>query len=169
MDNIKDLLLKKFEEIEKRIILVLEQLSDEQVNWRPNEASNSIANLIVHIGGNINERISKGIINKDFTRNRDAEFEGIYRTKSELKNITEKSFDELIDTTRNMTKETFLRTQLVRNRERTNLEILLQCATHFSEHMGQIFYIGKIILEDKYVTTTIPNKVNIGKEHYNGS
>jgi uncharacterized damage-inducible protein DinB len=160
MDNIKDLLLKKFEEIEKRIILVLDQLSDEQVNWCPNEASNSITNLIVHIEGNINERINKGISNKDYTRNRDAEFEGIYRNKSELIDITEKSFDELIDTTRNMTEETLLRTQLVRNRERTNLEILLQCATHISEHMGQIFYIGKIILDDKYVTTTIPKKFN---------
>ncbi|WP_198027763.1 DUF1572 family protein [Paenibacillus forsythiae] len=53
----------------------MDQLSDEQVNWRPNDSSNSIANLMVHISGNINERISKGINNKDFIRNRDEEFE----------------------------------------------------------------------------------------------
>ncbi|MBP1989339.1 DinB family protein [Paenibacillus eucommiae] len=158
MENIINLLVDKFIEIEKRTLLVLDQLSDEQVNWSPNEASNSITNLIVHISENIHERISKGINNKDFIRNRDAEFENMYRTKAELKHIFEQSFEELKDTTRNMTETAFLRTQVVRDRERTHLDMLFQCAAHFSEHMGQILYIAKIILDDQYVTTTLPKK-----------
>lgn len=158
MDVVKNLLVTKFEEIHRRIILVLNQLSDEQVNWRPNESSNSIANLIVHISGNINERISKGMNNKDFIRNRDEEFEELYRTKQELIEITNGSFREIIETTRCMTEETFLKTQLVRDRERTNLDMLIQCGTHFSEHMGQIFYIGKLIKGREYVTTSVPKK-----------
>ncbi|AHV98800.1 DinB family protein [Paenibacillus sabinae] len=158
MDVVKGILIAKFEEIQRRVILVLEQLSDEQVNWRPNESSNSIANLIVHISGNINERVSKGINNKDLTRNRDEEFEELYRTKQELIQITNESLLELIQTTKSMTEETFKKTQLERDRERTNLDVLIQCATHFSEHMGQVFYIGKMIKDREYVTTSVPKK-----------
>jgi uncharacterized damage-inducible protein DinB len=158
MEAVKKLLLNKFEEIQRRIILVLDQLSDEQVNWRPNESSNSIANLIDHIRGNIDERITKGIHNKEISRNRDEEFEEIYRTKQDLINITNGSFDEIIETTKIMTEETLMKTQLVRNTERTNLDMLIQCTTHFSEHMGQVLYIGKMIKDREYVTTSIPKK-----------
>lgn len=65
MNEVKSLLVKKFKEIKKRIMLVLDQLSDEHVNWRPDDSSNSIANLIVHINGNIQERIGDGIIIKN--------------------------------------------------------------------------------------------------------
>lgn len=158
MDEVKNLLLMKFEEVQRRIILVLNQLSDEEVNWRPNDSSNSIANLLVHISGNINERISNGINNKDIVRNRDEEFEEMYRTKQELIELTNGSFQEIIETTKCMTEITLMKTQLVRAKERTNLDILLQCATHFSEHLGQIFYISKILKDREYVTTSIPKK-----------
>ncbi|NGM83786.1 DUF1572 domain-containing protein [Paenibacillus sp. 7124] len=158
MDVVKSILIAKFEEIQRRIIFVLDQLSDEQVNWRPNESSNSIANLIVHISGNINERIARGINKKDVTRNRDEEFEELYRTKQELIQLTNVSLLEIIETTKSMTEETFMKTQIVRDRERTNWDVLIQCATHFSEHLGQVFYIGKMIKDREYVTTSVPKK-----------
>jgi predicted transcriptional regulator len=156
MDAIQDLLVMKYKEIENRITYVLDQLNDEQVNWRPNESSNSVANLIVHIGGNINERISKGINNENVTRDRDQEFEVQYKSVRELKNLIHVNFTELIETAKNMNEEELNKTQMIRNRARTNLEVLLQCATHFSEHMGQIFYIAKMILDTEYKTTSIP-------------
>ncbi|MNN56142.1 hypothetical protein D3C81_1710580 [compost metagenome] len=66
MEIILILLKNKFDEILNRILLVINQLTDEQLNWRPNESSNSIANLIVHIEGNIYERISKGTNQKKY-------------------------------------------------------------------------------------------------------
>jgi uncharacterized damage-inducible protein DinB len=157
-EYIKTWLISKFTEIERRILLVLDQLSDEQVNWIPNKTSNSISNLIIHIDGNISERISKGIHNKSFERNREAEFDDIFITKSELEHMVKSSFGELLETTKNISSETIAKTQLVRNRERSNVEILLQCATHFSEHMGQILYIAKMCLDDSYETTSIPRR-----------
>lgn len=158
METIKSFLVKRFEEIEKRILFVLDQLSDEQVNWRPNEASNSIANIIMHLRGNIGERITKGIHQKDFARNRDQEFETLRATQSELTEMIRESFREVIETTRHITEDTLQRTQTIRNVEITNLDLLIQTAAHSSEHMGQILYIAKICLDDKYITTTIPKK-----------
>jgi formyltetrahydrofolate hydrolase len=151
-------LKNKFEEIQKRILLILNQLTDEQINWRPNESSNSIANLIVHIEGNIKERIGQGINNVEFIRDRDGEFEEHFITRNDLIEMLNTSFRELIETTTKMTEETLMKTQLVRNKERTNIEVMMTSATHFSEHMGQLLYIGKLLLDNEYVTTSIPKK-----------
>lgn len=155
---IRSWLIIKFEEIARRITLVLEQLNDEQVNWRPNDASNSISNLIIHITANINERINKGINNIPYERKRESEFESCHLTKNELIDIIKMSFHDLVNTTKKISFAKLGETQLVRGRERTNLEILLQCATHFSEHMGQILFIGKSCLDENYKTTSIPRQ-----------
>ncbi|MDF2721556.1 MAG: hypothetical protein K0Q59_1231 [Paenibacillus sp.] len=158
MDNLMELLTGKYAEIRQRTLSALDQLDDHQVNWSPNEASNSIANLLIHIEGNIRERIGQGINGQAYIRNRDAEFEQLVVSKAELIERTERAFDELIETAGRMTEQTLRQTQWVRGRERTHLDVLLQCATHFSEHMGQILYIAKMLLDGQYVTTTVPKK-----------
>lgn len=52
---------RKLREIHTRMAWAIRQLSDEDVNWRPNEQSNSIANLVVHICGNVTQRYTVGI------------------------------------------------------------------------------------------------------------
>lgn len=155
---IRELLIQKFREIERRILLVIRQLNDEELNWRPNDASNSIANLVVHIRGNINERIVSGIQGLAITRDRDAEFEPVQLSKAELTELTVESFRIVADTVTQLNEEQWQQTQLVRGKERTHLDMLFQCAAHFSEHMGQIFYIGKLLKGDEYTTTSIPRR-----------
>lgn len=149
-------LILKYEEIKTRTEVVLVQLNDEQLNWKPNEGSCSIANLIIHIRGNITERVSNGINNESLVRDRDSEFDNIYLTKEQIINIFRECFHELIETIKNLPEEVLFKTQTVRNKPRINLEILLQSACHFSEHMGQIFYIAKTLLDESYITTSIP-------------
>lgn len=158
MEAIKELLLKKFEEIQKRTLSVIDQLNDTDLNWRPNESSNSIANLVVHIQGNVNERILNGIQQTSIIRNREEEFDIVIKSKDELIDITKSTYKYVIETIQTMSDETWLRSQLVRGKERTNLDILIQCATHFSEHLGQMMYIAKMLKNHDYVSTTIPRK-----------
>lgn len=148
-------LTKKFREIQSRTLRAVEQLSDDQLNWRPNEASHSIAALIRHIEGNIQERIEKGILYRDVCRNRERELSHEYTAKGELIAILQEKFDFVVDLVSRLTDEQFDQTQLVRNRERTNADMLHQCAAHYSEHMGQIFYIAKISLNERYSSTSI--------------
>lgn len=158
MEVVKNLLIKKFNEIHRRIILVLNQLNDQEVNWRPNEYSNSISNLIIHINGNIDERIRGGIKKEEFIRDREREFDEVILTKHELVEITNDCFGEVIETINEINDNNLLETQIVRNTERTNLDMLFQCSSHFSEHLGQILYIAKILKGLDYVTTSIPRK-----------
>jgi uncharacterized damage-inducible protein DinB len=158
MEWIRNYLTQKFEEIQRRLLAVIDQLNDEELNWRPNEESNSIANLVVHIEGNIKERIGQGIHHREYARDRDSEFEKMTRTKQQLISIVNESFGELVETARRATERTLMQTQQVRGRERTNADILMQCAAHFSEHLGQVLYIGKLLKGGEYVTTSIPRK-----------
>lgn len=151
----RDWLSKKFEEIRNRILKALQQLNDEQVNWRPDDTSHSISILIKHVEGNIQERIIKGILHQDVQRNRDDELKLTYIKRSELEKVIQDRLEFVIDTVKNITDEELEQKQLVRNRERTNLDMLHQCAAHYSEHMGQIFYIAKQILQENYKSTSI--------------
>jgi len=156
---VKQNLLSKFEQIRNRMILVIDQLTDDQVNWRPNKESNSIANLIVHIEGNIQERISSKILGEPNKRNRDQEFdENIDRTKEELKEAISKSFQLIINSLSTMTEADMLKVISIKNTDYTVLDIFLMSTSHFSEHLGQILYIAKTLLDEQYVTTSIPKK-----------
>ena len=52
----------------------LEQLSEEQVWWRPHESMNSIGNLILHVSGNMRQWLVGGLSGAADARHRPAEF-----------------------------------------------------------------------------------------------
>lgn len=149
-------LTRKFEEIGRRLTNAITQLDDEQVNWRPNDASLSIATLVRHIAGNVQERVASGMLGRErAARNRDEELQHRETGRDELLRLIETSFALVLETLRGLTNEALLETQEVRGRERTNLDMLHQCAAHYSEHMGQIFYIAKQQLGERYRSTSI--------------
>jgi Protein of unknown function (DUF1572) len=152
-------LLSKFEQIKSRMLSVINQLTDDDINWRPNEESNSIANLVIHISGNIHQRIEAGISGHIDNRDRDGEFDvKKVLSKKEAAERIEESFHILEETIRNLSYDDLLKPQKVRRNSVTVLDVLLQCSTHFSEHLGQILYIGKMKLNKDYITTSIPRK-----------
>src|SRR5689334_22812684 len=58
-----------------RIQACVERLTDEEIWWRPNEQSNSIGNLILHLAGNVRQWIVSGLGGEDDTRTRQQEFD----------------------------------------------------------------------------------------------
>lgn len=58
----------------KTIEHCLNQLTDEQVWWRPAAEMNSIANLILHVCGNVAQWITSGVGGVEDTRDRPKEF-----------------------------------------------------------------------------------------------
>src|SRR5215831_16370096 len=66
---------KLLDEYWPRLRSCAEQLTDEQVWWRPNEASNSIGNLMLHLNGNVRQWLVDSFGKHEDTRNRPAEFQ----------------------------------------------------------------------------------------------
>jgi uncharacterized damage-inducible protein DinB len=122
----------------------LDALSDEQLWWRPNEHSNSVANLIVHVAGSNRYYFDHVIAGHEDLRKRAAEFAlrgG--RSKAELRKL----WDESVSSTERAL-DMFDASRLTETTERTGktttfAQILLHVSHHNGVHMGQIVYIAK--------------------------
>ena len=65
-----------------KIRAAVQELSEDDLWWRPNPASNAIGNLMLHLAGNIRQWVASGVGGAPDRRNRPAEFaaqEGISR------------------------------------------------------------------------------------------
>jgi uncharacterized damage-inducible protein DinB len=122
----------------------VEALDDEQLWWRPNNESNSIANLVIHLAGSNRYYFGHVIGGEEDHRNRDSEFAARGgRSKAELR---QHWADSVAHTSRIL--ETLDPSRLMETTERTGktttfLQILLHVSHHNAVHMGQIVYITK--------------------------
>ena len=162
-------LISKFALLKNRSVAVVEQLSKEEIIWSPNEESNSITNLALHIRETVRHRVESIFFGPQENRDRDREFNSLLVvTKDEVITLLEQTFDILIHVIEGLSEQDFLKqpylenppTQSAMNKEATVLDICLQMLAHLSEHVGQIFYIAKVQLGDQYVTTTFPKTKN---------
>ena len=123
----------------------LEKLTDEDIWWRPNEESNSIGNLILHVEGNIREWIIGGIGGISVERIRQQEFDE--RTESPrgelIENLrkTVKGADEVLA---NLDLQILTERREIQKRDATVLRAIYHVVEHFSMHAGQIFMLTKM-------------------------
>lgn len=125
----------------------LDRLTAGQIWWRPNEASNSIGNLLLHLNGNVRQWIVSGLGGGSDERNRSAEF-------AERENIDPARLREALDGTlrdadavlsRLTAADLAKRYRIQVYDEVTGLEAIYHVVEHFGMHHGQIAYITKLI------------------------
>ena len=124
----------------------LERLSDEQIWWRPNDQSNSIGNLLLHLCGNARQWIVCGVGGASDTRDRDAEFaqrETIPR--SELHSLLEQTLTAVDDTLAQLETNRLLERRVIQGSDVSVLEAILHVVEHFSMHTGQILMLTKML------------------------
>jgi len=135
----------------QRITGVINQLSDEDLNWRPNAECNSITNLILHICGNLRQRYGHNITGEPDTRDRPAEFDtSAQRTKTQLLASMEEAFALVDATLARLPMPVLFDTTDIRGESRSILDIIASSSAHTAEHLGQIIYIAKIRLGPRY-------------------
>src|SRR5438132_12232621 len=52
----------------------VERLNEEQLWWRPNEQTNSVGNLVLHLSGSMRHYLSRAVGGFEYQRDRPAEF-----------------------------------------------------------------------------------------------
>jgi uncharacterized damage-inducible protein DinB len=126
----------------------LDRLSDADIWWRPNEASNSIGNLILHLCGNVTMWIVGGVGSLPFERHRQREFDE--RTKiageelrTRLRLIVQQA-DEVMSA---VTSNDLLSRRQIQGYDITVLEAIYHVVEHFSMHTGQIIMLSKTRVE----------------------
>jgi len=134
-----------------RIRHCLEQLTDEQVWWRPRSDMNSIANLVLHLTGNIKQLIVSAIGGEPDDRDRPAEFaarEGVAKTVllERLANMVERAKVTISRTT----IDELCRVRRVREFEWSGLQTIVRSVAHFRGHTQEIIHQTRTILGEQY-------------------
>ncbi|MBW7467845.1 hypothetical protein ABID22_002239 [Pontibacter aydingkolensis] len=136
----------------------LDQLTDEQLFWQPNEESNSIATIVAHMHGNMLSRWTNFLTSdgeKEW-RNRDAEFENNRSTREELLVKWSEGWRCLFDTLDALTEADLEKEVLIRNERHTVTDAINRQLAHYPYHIGQMAYIGKMMRSTDWTSLSIP-------------
>lgn len=151
--NVSEILLKEFLEQSvyrlslnyPRIEKCLNALSDEEIWHKPNNSSNSIGNLVLHLSGNITQYIISALGGKEDNRNRDSEFEtkGGSRRIELLDKIKQISM-HACDIIKGLEGKQLIKNYEVQGYTLSGIAIIIHVAEHYSYHTGQITLLTKL-------------------------
>jgi uncharacterized damage-inducible protein DinB len=136
------------EEYLPRIGRALEVLPAEDVWWRPNSESTSVANLLLHLEGNVRQWILSGVGGQPDLRRRSTEFdheEVPERTAAEMFDALRTTVFEACRVIESLDDEDLLRRHEIQVFEGvTAAAAILHVVEHFAWHTGQIAYVAKM-------------------------
>jgi uncharacterized damage-inducible protein DinB len=148
-----------------RIVGCLEQLSDEEIWWRPNEASNSIGNLVLHVCGNMRQWIISGLGGPADVRERDKEFsERGPITRAALREKLQRTVSEACDVLARLRPSVLTRHFRIQGYDVTGYEAAAQVIEHVAYHLGQIIYVTKLKRAKDLGFTQLPSTASKADE-----
>jgi hypothetical protein len=127
-----------------RLRACVEPLTEAQAWWRPNEASNSIGNLILHLNGNVGQWLVDSFEGREDERDRPAEFGAQGgRTATVLLERLGATLQEGSAVLARLTEKDLVARYEIQGYHVSGLEAVYQVVEHFGLHYGQIAYISK--------------------------
>lgn len=129
-----------------RLRTCVESLNDEQIWWRPNAASNSIGNLVLHLNGNVRQWLVDPFRGQPDRRDRPAEFaaEGGL-AGADLIGRLGATVEEGLAVLSGLSEAELTAEYEIQGYHVTGLDAVYQVVEHFGLHYGQIAYITKML------------------------
>ena len=148
LEELSDRLLRMYPE---EIRECMAALDDEEIWWRPNAASNSVGNMVIHLTANLNHYLGRGIVASGYQRTRPAEFaeqgpihrDELMRRFDEALGWARRAYDQV-------TPDTLLDTAELGEESMEIARLLVGVLAHFNGHVGQIIYVTKMIKGAKF-------------------
>lgn len=136
----------------------IDQLQDEHLNWQYNEECNSIATIVRHMYGNMLSRWTdfRNTDGEKEWRNRDAEFTNQPLDRTALLTLWNEGWDCLFTALESITDAELNTIIYIRNQGHTVTEAINRQLAHYPYHVGQIVFIGKMALNTKWQSLSIP-------------
>ncbi|HEX9730145.1 MAG TPA: DinB family protein [Gemmatimonadales bacterium] len=128
-----------------KIRACLDRLTEDDVWWRPNDESNSIGNLLLHLAGNARQWIVSGVGGVPDTRQRQREFDERTRIpKAELLAKLTSALGDVDDVLAGLDAAVLPESRSIQGRTVTVFDAVYHVVEHFAMHTGQITYITKL-------------------------
>lgn len=126
----------------------VEQLSEDQLWWRPNEQANSVGNLVLHVSGSLRHYLSNRVGGMQYIRNRPAEFaERGPVPKQQLLATFDETIRQAAQVLDSFDANRFLDTTDEPDYVPTVFDLIFNISIHLATHAGQIVYVTKALKE----------------------
>lgn len=158
-------ILKQFQYYKSLGEKAFDQLSEEQLFWKSDSEANSIAIIVKHMAGNMLSRWTN-FLKEDGEkswRNRDGEFENSFHTKEDVLNVWDQGWKCLFDALNQVNDDNLESIIYIRNHGHTVTEAINRQLSHYSYHVGQIVFIGRMLKKENWVSLSVPK--NQSKEY----
>jgi uncharacterized damage-inducible protein DinB len=148
-----------------RIIECLAQLSEEDIWWRPNAASNSVGNLLLHLCGNMRQWIISGLGGAADIRERDREFaERGPIGRDALRDELQRTIKESCAVLARLKPGDLTRRYRIQQYDVTGYQAAAQVEEHVAYHLGQIIYVTKLKRGKDLRFTRLPSASSAASE-----
>jgi uncharacterized damage-inducible protein DinB len=137
---------KLFQQFWPRLKGCVESLTDEQLWWRPNDACNSVGNLLLHLNGNVRQWLVASFNRMEDSRNRPAEFNQREPVSaSMLLDQLGATMQQASEVLTRLTPEDLAARYEIQGYQVSGLDAVYQVVEHFAMHYGQVLYIVKTL------------------------
>jgi hypothetical protein len=126
--------------------------------WQFNEETNSIGIIVKHLAGNMLSRWTDFLTTdgeKEW-RNRDSEFENDINSRIALLEQWKKAWNCLFEALDSINEENIGTEIFIRNQGHSITEAINRQLAHYPYHIGQIVFIGKMLMNEKWESLSIP-------------
>ncbi|WP_170233982.1 DUF1572 family protein [Bizionia myxarmorum] len=151
-------IIKQFESYKTVGDKTFDQLTFEEMSWQYNDATNSISIIVKHMVGNMFSRWTNFLLEdgeKEW-RQRDQEFEASYTSKEEIVDAWESGWKCLFDAIEPLNNHDCNKTVYIRNEGHLVSEAIFRQLGHYSYHIGQIAFVGKMLKGNDWQSLSIP-------------
>lgn len=134
-----------------RINHAVRQLDERQVWHRPSAESNSVAVILQHLSGNLRQWVCSALGGDEYVRVRAAEFATELRLPNEqLLSAFNQLGDRIQEIVAALPSASLLDRKRIQGFDETVMSALYDAASHLELHAGQILFIAKLLLGDRY-------------------
>jgi len=142
---------------QETIVHCIHQLDDEQADWRPFGEQKSIANIVLHLCGNVRQWIISGVGGEPDTRHRASEFSDRRKyPRAELLERLAKAVREAEEVIGQVDAQELTQGRRVQGFDATVLGLIFHSVSHFVGHSQEIVYITRLLLREKYKFKFVP-------------
>ncbi len=132
-------------EYRTQLRLAVEALPGDSLWWRPNDQSNSVGNLLLHLNGNVRQWMLGGIAGQPNARQRAVEFAARSGPPADkLLDDLDATLDEVDRVLAALTDTSLAERRTIQGRDVTVLAAVFHVVEHFSQHLGQVILIAKL-------------------------
>ena len=149
--------IKELREASRVVTHCVDQLSDDQLWSRPAAEMNSIANLLLHLNGNLRQWIVAGVGGAIDERDRTREFSergGV--AGKELVARLGQTIVEAEASIRRQSPDDLLRSRRIQGSEHSGLDAIIGSISHFRGHTQEIVHMTRSLLGAAYRFNFVP-------------